>query len=125
MSDQLCSARSLRILTLVDNYSRECLALRVGVSVKGDEVVSVLKEVIWERGAPRSIRVDNGTEFTSVVMDQWAYSNRAVSGVPSPFDRDRLVHDLRTGSYDAMMKLTKNKSEGETRNEGSESNAIV
>ena len=75
MSDQLYSGRSIRILTLVDTYSRECLTLRVGVSLKGDDVVKALKEVIQERGAPRNIRVDNGTEFTSVVMDQWAYWN--------------------------------------------------
>ena len=83
MSDQLYSGRWLRILTLVDNYSRECLALRVGVSLKGDDVVEVLNEVIRERGAPRSMQVDNGTEFTSVVMDQWAYWN----GVTLDFSR--------------------------------------
>jgi len=83
MSDQLYSGRWLRILTLVDNYSRECLALRVGVSLKGDDVVEVLNEVIQERGAPRSIQVDNGTEFASVVMDQWAYWN----GVTLDFSR--------------------------------------
>jgi putative transposase len=83
MSDQLYSGRWIRILTLVDNYSRECLALRVGVSLKGEDVVEVLNTVIRERGAPRSIRVDNGTEFTSVVMDQWAYWN----GVTLDFTR--------------------------------------
>jgi len=75
MSDQLYSGRWMRILTLVDNYSRECLALRVGVSLKGDDVVEVLNGVIRQRGAPRCIRVDNGTEFTSVAMDRWAYWN--------------------------------------------------
>ena len=89
MSDQLYSGRSLRILTLVDNYSRECLTLRVGVSLKGDDVVAVLKEVIQQRGAPRSIRVDNGTEFTSVVMDQWAYWN----GVTLDFTRPGKPQD--------------------------------
>jgi putative transposase len=83
MSDQLYSGRWIRILTLVDNYSRECLALRVGVSLKADDVVEVLNKVIRERGAPRSIRVDNGTEFTSVVLDQWAYWN----GVTLDFTR--------------------------------------
>ena len=49
--------------------------MKVGVSLRGDDVVEVLNRLIRERGAPRSIRVDNGTEFTSVVMDQWAYWN--------------------------------------------------
>jgi putative transposase len=83
MSDQLYSGRWIRILTLIDDYSRECLALRVGVSLKGDDVAAALNELIRERGAPRSIRVDNGTEFTSVVMDQWAYWN----GVTLDFSR--------------------------------------
>jgi putative transposase len=89
MSDQLYSGRSLRILTLVDNYSRECLTLRVGVSLKGDDVVAALHAVIQQRGAPRSIRVDNGTEFTSVVMDQWAYWN----GVMLDFTRPGKPQD--------------------------------
>lgn len=75
MSDQLYSGRAIRILTLVDNYSRESLALKVGLSLKGDDVVEVLNMLIRERGVPKSIRVDNGTEFTSVVLDQWAYWN--------------------------------------------------
>jgi len=83
MSDQLYSGRWIRILTLVDNYSPECLALRVGVSLKADDAAEVLNTAIRERGAPRSIRVDNGTEFTSVVMDQWAYWN----GVTLDFTR--------------------------------------
>ena len=83
MSDQLYSGRSIRILTLVDTYSRECLTLRVGVNLKGDDVVAAFHEVIRQGGVPRSIRVDNGTEFTSVVLDQWAYWN----GVTLDFSR--------------------------------------
>ena len=83
MSDQLFSGHTLRVLTIVDNFSRESLALKVGSSLKGDDVVGVLNALICERGAPRSIRVDNGTEFTSVVLDQWAYWN----GVTLDFTR--------------------------------------
>ena len=83
------SGRWLRILTLVDNYSRECLALRVGASLTGDDVVAALNAVIRERGAPRSIQVDNGTEFTSVAMDRWAYWN----GVTLDFSRPGKPQD--------------------------------
>ncbi len=89
MADQLYSGRWIRILTLMDNYSRECLTLRVGVSLKGDDVVEALNQVIRLRGAPRSIRVDNGTEFTSVAMDQWAYWN----GVTLDFSRPGKPQD--------------------------------
>jgi len=75
MSDQLYSGRQIRVLTIVDNFSRESLAIRVGFSVKGDDVVEVLNGLLSERGLPGSIRVDNGTEFTSMVLDQWAYWN--------------------------------------------------
>jgi putative transposase len=73
MSDQLYSGRSIRILTIVDNYSRESLALRAGFKLTGEDVAGVLNDVIRQRGVPTSIRVDNGTEFTSKAMDQWAY----------------------------------------------------
>lgn len=73
MADQLYSGRSIRILTIVDNYSRESLALRAGFRLTGEDVAGVLNEVIRQRGVPTSSRVDNGTEFTSKAMDQWAY----------------------------------------------------
>lgn len=60
---------------MVDNFRRESLAIRAGLSLKGDDVVEVLSGLLRERGRPRSIRVDNGTEFTSMVLDQWAYWN--------------------------------------------------
>ena len=72
MSDQLYSGRPIRILTIVDNYSRESLALQVGVHLTGEDVVTVLNRLIRERGIPTSLRTDNGTEFTSRVLDQWA-----------------------------------------------------
>lgn len=89
MSDQLYSGRAIRILTVLDNYSRECLALRVGVSLKGEDVVEVMNGLIRQRGVPKSIQVDNGTEFTSVVMDQWAYWN----GVALDFSRPGKPQD--------------------------------
>lgn len=73
MADQLYSGRSIRILTIVDNYSRESMALRAGFRLTGEDVAGVLNEVIGRRGVPTNIRVDNGTEFTSKAMDQWAY----------------------------------------------------
>jgi putative transposase len=83
MADQLYSGRQIRILTIVDNYSRESLALQAGLRLTGDDVVDVLNAVIRSRGIPTSIRVDNGTEFTSRVLDQWAHWN----GVMLDFSR--------------------------------------
>lgn len=78
MEDQLYSGRPIRVLTIVDNFTRESPALRVGFRLTGDDVVEVLNGVIRERGVPASLRIDNGPEFTSKVLDQWAYWNGVV-----------------------------------------------
>jgi putative transposase len=60
MADQLFSWQRFRLLTLVDNFSRESLAVRVGQRLTRDDVVQVLEEVARNRGKPQTIRVDNG-----------------------------------------------------------------
>lgn len=76
MSDALFDGRRFRALTLVDNYSRECLAIEVGQSLKGFDVVDVMERIKELRGVvPNRIQVDNGSEFISKVLDKWAYEN--------------------------------------------------
>jgi putative transposase len=76
MADTLSSGRKLRTLNVVDDYTRECLAIEVGQSLKGHDVVRVLQQIAQERGAPQVLFCDNGSEFTSQVLDLWAYHNR-------------------------------------------------
>jgi putative transposase len=76
MADQLFSGHRFRLLTLVDNFTRESLAIRVGQRLTGDHVVQVLEEVTLRRDKPQSIRVDNGPEFISKSLDWWAYFNK-------------------------------------------------
>ena len=77
MSDQLFDGRRFRLLTIVDDFTRESLAIEVGPSLRGDDVARVLDRIRNERGAlPEKIRVDNGSEFTSKRLDQWAYLNK-------------------------------------------------
>ena len=76
VSDQLYDGRRIRVLTLVDNHTRESLALHVGQRVRGMDVVRVLESVVDEHGLPGSIRVDNGPEFISKDLDLWAYWNK-------------------------------------------------
>jgi putative transposase len=73
--DGLYDGRRLRVLTLVDDYTRECLAIEVGTSLPGTRVVEVLSEVGRERGLPKTIVVDNGPEFAGKAMDAWAYEH--------------------------------------------------
>jgi len=65
MADQLVGGQRFRLLTLVDNHSRESPAIEVGQRLTGDDVVRVLEHVTAERGKPQSIRVDNGPEIVS------------------------------------------------------------
>ncbi len=83
VSDQLVGGQRFRLLTLVDNHSRESLAIEVGQRLTGDDVVRVLEGVASQRGKPQTIRVDNGPEFISRSLDLWAYFN----GVKLDFSR--------------------------------------
>ena len=73
MLDALRNGRRLRLLNIVDDYSRECLAIDVAPSFTGRAVAAVLERVIEERGVPESLLTDNGPEFISRALDQWAY----------------------------------------------------
>jgi len=75
MSDQLYDGRRIRVLTIVDNHSRESLAMRVGQRLRGQEVVEELHRIGRRRKLPKVIRVDNGPEFVSKDLDMWAYWN--------------------------------------------------
>ena len=76
VADQLTDGRRFRALTVVDVYTRECLAIAVGQSLKGHDVVRVLQQIANERGRPQVLFCDNGSEFTSQVLDLWAYHNQ-------------------------------------------------
>jgi putative transposase len=76
VSDQLFDGRKLRALTLIDAFSRECLAIWVDQRIRGEAVVNVVDQVSQARGAPARIRVDNGPEFVSKILDRWAYEQR-------------------------------------------------
>jgi len=73
--DSLASGRKFRTLNLMDAYTREALWIEVDNSLPGLRVVRVLEKVAQERGLPEAIQVDNGPEFISRVVDQWAYAN--------------------------------------------------
>src|SRR3990172_12103687 len=70
--DALASGRKFRTVNLMDGYTREALAIEVDTSLPAARVVRVLEQLRQRRGVPERIRVDNGTEFTSRVSDQWA-----------------------------------------------------
>lgn len=73
MRDQLAGGRVFRVLTIIDHYTRESPAIAVDLSLPGARVARVLDRLAGRRGLPRSIRVDNGPEFTGRALDEWAH----------------------------------------------------
>lgn len=76
VSDQLYNGKRFRALTVIDLYSRECLAIYADKGITGEKVTTVLSGIQSERGLPERIKVDNGPEFISKALDTWAYFNK-------------------------------------------------
>ena len=76
VSDRLYNGRRIRVLTVIDKYNRENLALETDSSLSGDRVCRVLNRLGEERGFPNSITLDNGPEFTSKVMFVWSVDKK-------------------------------------------------
>jgi putative transposase len=70
ISDALFDGRRLRTLTVIDALTREALAIDVDQGIKGELVVEAMARISLIRGAPKSIRVDNGPEFISKALDR-------------------------------------------------------
>jgi putative transposase len=70
--DYLGDGRRLRTFNVVDAFTRECLAIEVDTSLPSRRVVGVLDKLLWAFGLPESLRVDNGPDFISVTLQQWA-----------------------------------------------------
>jgi putative transposase len=83
VTDRFDNGRYFRALTVLDMFTREALAVVPGLSLTGEKVVMCLERVRHMRGAPKSIQVDNGSEFYSKAMDSWAYRH----GVQLEFTR--------------------------------------
>lgn len=71
--DQMQDGRAFRILTVIDQWSRESVCLEANFRLTGRCVGKALDAAAATRGLPRAITVDNGTEFTSKALDEWAY----------------------------------------------------
>ena len=96
MADQLFDGRRFRLLTLVDNLTRESLVIEVGQGLTVIDVARALDRVGLDRGVlPEKIRVDNGTEFTGKRLDQWAY----LRGVKLDFSRPGWLRQRHAKAY--------------------------
>ncbi len=101
VQDTLRDGRRLRMLPIVDTYSRECMRIEVDTSVGGRRVAAILTELGSRRGWPANIVVDNGPEFISNALDQWAYGH----GVNLQFIRPgKPVDNAYMESFNARLR---------------------
>ena len=69
--DRTHDGKAFRMLTVIDEYSRECLAIHIQRKLKSDDVLSVLADLFTRHGPPAHIRSDNGAEFTAIAVRDW------------------------------------------------------
>jgi len=100
-SDALFNGRRFRALTIVDNFSRECLAIEADQGMRGEQVVEVLENLKATRGLQEVIRVDDGSEFISKVMDKWAYDNHVSLSFSRP---EKPVDDAFVESFSGSFR---------------------
>ena len=69
--DRSANGQQLKCLTVIDEFTRECLAIDVAGSIRSGRVIEVLSQLVSVRGAPKYLRSDNGPEFVSRAVLQW------------------------------------------------------
>ncbi len=101
ISDRLEDGRRFRALTVLDMHTRESLAIVPGISLTGQRVVATLERLRKQGGLPKSIQVDNGSEFYSQAMDSWAYRH----GVQLEFIRPgRPIENAHIESFNGRLR---------------------
>jgi len=73
MRDALANGRTIKVLAIVDEYTRKCFRIEVDTSINGVRVVRILNEISQAEGLPEIIIIDNGPEFIGKALDAWAY----------------------------------------------------
>jgi putative transposase len=81
---RLSNGQPLRMLTVIDEYTRKCLAIRVGRTLKSDDVLDVLSELFPTEGMPVYIRSDNGSEFTAKILTDWLRTLKVTTAFIEP-----------------------------------------
>lgn len=85
VADNLFNGRRIRALTVVDNFSRECVVIEVGQGLRGDDVVAVMERIRQtQQCVPHRLQTDNGSEFISKTLDRWAYENKVTMDFSRP-----------------------------------------
>ncbi len=102
MSDELFDGRRIRVSTMLDHFSRESPAILVDGSLGGPQVIDALSALAQKGRKQKTTAVDNGPEFTSRAMDQWAY----FKGVELDFSRPGKPTDNATiEAFNARLRV--------------------
>ena len=101
MHDSLASGRRLRVLMIIDDYTRECLATEVERGFSSSRVISILERIALVRGLPKTLRFDNGAELTSRAMLRWG----AECGIDLHFiDPGKPIQNAHVESYNGRAR---------------------
>ncbi|WP_372557766.1 IS3 family transposase [Yersinia sp. 1652 StPb PI] len=92
VSDALFDGRRLRLLTVIDLYTRECLGICVGQNLRSTEVAEMLNNIALRRPLPQLLKTDNGSEFAGKMLDKWVYER----GIRIDFSRPGTPTDNAT-----------------------------
>lgn len=90
--DRLASGRSLRMLTVIDGYTRECLWIEADTSLSGHRVARVLDWLVDLRGRPQSLLTDNGPEFAGLALDRWCQEHHVAHRFIAPGKPTQNAH---------------------------------
>jgi len=71
VSERLCSGKKIRLLTIIDEYTRKCFTIKINYQLKANDVLETLSNLFLSEGCPDYIRSDNGSEFTAKVLTDW------------------------------------------------------
>jgi putative transposase len=109
MSDQLSNGQRFRVLTIVDVFTREALAIKIGQHLKAPDVVEELSHIITQRGTPERLFCDNGSEFSGQILDLWAYHHRVQidfsrPGKPTDTRQARIHRNIQWSTEGRMFE---------------------
>ncbi len=76
VSDALYDGRRLRLLTIIDLFTRECLGICVGQNLRAGDVIDMLNTIAFNRPLPLMLKADNGSEFAGKMLDKWVYERQ-------------------------------------------------
>ena len=117
IADRTTDGRTLKWLSLVDEYTRECLALHAATRLCGGDVRRLLGRVIGRRGAPRRIRSDNGSEFICAALVDWlpAVGAEALPVAPGSPWENGFIESFHSRLRDEFLEREEFESESDAR----------